>query len=381
MRIAWITTGFSKDENDYGGAAAIHNLARELSLSKEIDLTIFSLYYPADKSEYNFHNAKVYSFARSGKTSKLEKMRLWKRCRKKFEEEHRGNKFDIIHSMWAGESGYIASRLSKKFNIPFIANICGGELAEISKIKYGSRRKFWQKTFVNMTFETADKIVAGSAYIVDKIGVYYSNTVQNKVLKIPFGVDENLFYPNKWKSERPFPILITIGSAVDVKGYNYMLQVVNRIRKNYPDLVLVICGRDDEGKLKNMVNKLDLSDNVAIKGFVDYENIPAELNEADIFVLSSLYESQNMSLIEAAFCGLPVVSTRVGVAEEITNNLVNPGDAEQLADKLTEVIENYVDEYKKAASKILELKEKFSLANSVNRFIELYKSLDKSVSK
>ena len=67
MRIAWITTGFSKDENDYGGAAAIHNLARELSLSKEIDLTIFSLYYPVNKSEYDFYNAKVYSFAKNKK--------------------------------------------------------------------------------------------------------------------------------------------------------------------------------------------------------------------------------------------------------------------------------------------------------------------------
>jgi glycosyltransferase involved in cell wall biosynthesis len=375
MRIAWITTGFSKDENDYSGAAAIHNLARELSLSKEIDLTIFSLYYPVNKSEYKFYDAKVFSFAQSTKTSKLEKMRLWKRCRRKFEEEHWKNKFDLIHSMWAGESGYIASRLSRKLNIPFIANICGGELAEIPKIKYGSRMKFWQKTFVNMAFEAADKIIAGSAYIIDKIGVYYDETIQKKVLKIPFGVDENLFFPNKQKSQRPFPILITIGSAVDVKGYTFMLHAVDRIRKKYPDLMLVICGRDDKGKLRNIVNKLELNDNVAIKGFVDFEKIPIELNEADIFVLSSSYESQNMSLIEAAFCGLPVVSTRVGVAEKITNNLVNPGDAEQLADKLLEVINNYVDEHEKAGSKISELKEKFSLSKSVNRFVELYKSL------
>jgi glycosyltransferase involved in cell wall biosynthesis len=375
MRVAWITTGFSKDENDYGGAAAIHNLARELSKCEEVELSIFSLYYPVNKSEYTFYNAKVYSFAQSEKMSKLEKTRLWKRCRKKFEEEHLKNKFDLIHSMWAGESGYIASHISKKFDIPFIANICGGELAKIPKIKYGSRAKFWQKTFVNMAFETADKIIAGSSYIFDKIGVYYNKTIQNKVSKIPFGVDENKFYPNKQKSERPFPILITIGSAVDVKGYNFMLQAVERIKKQYPDLKLIICGRDNKGKLKNMVNKLDLNDNVAIKGFVDYKKIPDELNEADIFVLSSLYESQNMSLIEAAFCGLPVVSTKVGIAEEITSHLVTPGDAEQLADKLLEVIKNYVDEYKKAMTKIPELKETFSLAKSVNRFIELYKSL------
>ncbi len=381
MRIAWITTGFSNDENDYGGAAAIHNLARELSQREEIELFIFSLYYPVDKSEYNFYNAKVFSFARSIKISRFEKMRVWKRCRKKFEEEHLKNKFDLIHSMWAGESGYIASRLSKKFGFPFIANICGGELAKIPKIKYGSRAKFWQKTFVNMAFEQAGKIVVGSNYIIEKIGVYYDKTIGNKVEKIPFGVDENVFYSNKRKLQKPFPILITIGSAVDVKGYNFMLEAVDRIRKKYPDLMLIICGRDNKRKLNDMVNRLDLNDNVSIKGFVDYEKIPKELNNADIFRLSSLYESQNMSLIEAAFCGLPVVSTKVGIAEEITSHLVTPGDAEQLADKLLEVIKNYIDEYKKAMTKIPELKETFSLTNSVNHFIELYKSLDKSVSK
>jgi len=375
MRAAWITTGFSSDENDYGGAAAIHNLARVLSLKNEIGLTIFSLYYPADKFEYNFYKAKVFSFAKSGKTSKLEKIRLWKRCRKKFELEHGKNKFDVIHSMWAGESGYIASRLSKKFCIPFIANVCGGELAGIRKIKYGSRMKFWQKTFVNMAFEGADKIVAGSDYITEIIGVYYNKNIQDKVVKFPFGVDEKLFYHAKRNESDRFPILITIGSAVEVKAYNVMLSSIEIVKKKYPDVLLIICGRDDNGKLKDMVSSMNLYGNVEINGFVEYENIPAELNCADIFVLSSLYESQNMSLIEAAFCGLPVVSAKVGIANEITEHIVSPGNAEELAEKIIYVIENYEKESVTALQNIPALKEKFSLDKSVEKFIELYKSL------
>ncbi len=375
MKVAWITTGFSKDENDYGGAAAIHNLARELSLRGEIELVIFSLYYPVNQPEYNFFKAKVYSFARTENISKLEKFRLWKRCRKKFEEEHSKKPFDIIHSIWAGESGYIASRLGKKYNIPFIANICGGELAEIREINYGSRLKFWQKTFVSIALESADKIIAGSDYIIEKISSYYGLDIINKTVKIPFGVDENMFFPAKQKSRNRFPVIIAIGSAVEVKAYNVLLRAIEIIKQKYPDVLLVVCGRDDKGKLKNIVNGMNLNNNVEIKGFVDYTKIPDALNNSDIFVLSSLYESQNLSLIEASFCGLPVVSTRVGIADEVTEHLSSPGEAEGLAAKIINVIDNYKKESEKALSKISKLKENFSLNNSVNRFIELYKTL------
>ncbi len=373
MRIAWITTGFSKDENDYGGAAAIHNLARELSLHGEIELVIFSFYYPVNKHEYNFYNAKVYSFAGKENLSKLEKIKLWKQCRKKFAEEHKKNPFDIIHSVWSGESGYAASRIAKKLNIPFIANVCGGELAELPEIHYGSRTKFWQRTFVDMAFERADKIAAGSSYIAEKIDGYYNNLVFSKVVKIPFGVDDKLFYPRRTNTN--FPALVTIGSAVPVKAYNVMLKAMLIVKQKYPGVRLTICGRDDKNILTKMIHELGLTNNIELKGFVEYENIPSVLNSSNIFVLSSLYESQNMSLIEAAFCGLPLISTNVGIASEITNNTVEPGNAESLAENIINVIENYSGKSERALLKIPELKENFSLNKCVNSFIELYKSL------
>jgi len=373
MRVGWITTGFSKDENDYGGAAAIHNLAKEISLIGDTELVIFSLYYPVNQPEYKFYNAEVHSFADKENISKAEKVKLWKKCRKKFEEEQRKKPFDVIHSIWAGESGYIASRLGKELQIPFIANVCGGELAELPEIHYGSRTKFWQRIFVDTSFERAYKIIAGSDYIIEKIDSYYDDAISSKVVKLPFGVDEKLFFPNKTKSN--FPALITIGNAVPVKAYNVMLKALKITVQNYPDAKLTICGRDDKNILPQIIKEFGLNNNIDLKGFVDYENIPDELNRADIFVLSSLYESQNMSIIEAAFCGMPIVSTKVGIAGETTKNIVEPGNAEKLAESIMNVIENYKNESNDALSKIPLFKEKYSLTNSVNKFIELYKSV------
>jgi glycosyltransferase involved in cell wall biosynthesis len=376
MRIAWVTTGFSKDENDYGGAAAIHNLARELSKANDIELTIFSLYHPLNQPEYNFYKARVFSLAEKGFESRAVKLKIWRNCQRKFAREHSINKFDVIHSMWAGESGYVASKLSKSFGVPLIINICGGELARIKEIGYGSMLKYWQKRFVDTSFASADKIISGSEYITEKIKEFYKNDILSKVVELPFGMDENVFFPSK--KRRTFkeqPVLINVGSAVTVKSHITLFNALTIVIKKFPELILIHCGLDNRGILLKMAEEFELQSNVKLMGFLPYEEMPKIMNQADIFVSSSLYESQNMALIEAAFCGLSLVSTDVGAAREVTDNIVKPGDHILLANKIIEVMENLDKEKDKAKHKLDVIRLKYSLVNTAKRFVELYNFL------
>jgi glycosyltransferase involved in cell wall biosynthesis len=376
MRIAIITTGFSKDAADYGGAAAFHNLIRELSLQKEIDLSIFAFYYPFDKPEYNFYKAKVFSFASPGKLNELKKFNIWRKCEKKFAEEHNNEKFDIVHSMWAGESGFVASRFSRKFKIPFIANIAGGELAGIEEIGYGSRIKQVQRYFVDRTFSKAQVIISGSDFITDKIKTYYDEIILSKVKKIPFGIVDSMFFVKEMYSGiSDAPALISVANVVPVKSHETLFKALKIVNEKYPALQLECYGRDDRNILEDLAWSNGVAGNVISGGLKDYENIPDVLNNGAIFVSSSLYESENMSVIEAAFCGLPVVSTAVGAAPEITEHLAAPSDFETLAKKIIYVIENYPVERQKALNKRASLVEKYSLKTAVQSFIDLYKSL------
>ena len=376
MRIAIITTGFSKDAADYGGAAAFHNLVRELSLQQDIDISVFAFYYPFDQPEYNFYNAKVFSFASSGKLNELKKFNIWRNCEKKFAAEHRKEKFDIVHSMWAGESGFVASRFSRKFKIPFIANIAGGELAGIEEIGYGSRIKQVQRYFVDRTFSKAQVIISGSDFIIDKIKTYYDETILSKVQIIPFGVDDSMFFVKEADpGATDAPALISVANIVPVKSHDTLFKALKIVNEKYPALQLECYGRDDRNVLEDLAWSNGVAGNVISGGFKDYEKVPDVLNKGAIFVSSSLYESENMSAIEAAFCGLPVVSTAVGAAPEITEQLAPPGDFETLAEKIIYVIENYSAEKQKALNKRAELVEKYSLKTAVQNFINLYKSL------
>lgn len=368
MRIAWITSGFSADENDYRGAAAIHNLAKHLSMQPGIKLDIFSLYYPVNKPEYNFYSARVFSFGTGHENKKLSKLFIWRKLFNKFRAEHLKNNYNLIHSIWSNEPGYLASRLSRKYNIPLITNICGGELADLKAIKYGSRLKYIQKKMVDFTFINACKIVSGCDYISDKIKVYYGDDTLRKVTKIPFGMDKNVFKTYDEKDKKGLS-LINIANAVTVKDHLTLFKAVKVVRLKYPDTIIKCYGRNLKKIYADYVNPQFFY----LNDFIEYPGIPKVLNQSDIFVLSSLYESQNASIIEAAFCGLPVVSTDVGIAREVTSNLVKPGDYQALAEKIICVIENYEAEKNKSSELRQELITKFSSESVTNKFVELYK--------
>lgn len=367
-RVAWITTGFPSNENDSEGAAFLLELARELS--KDIDLTIFSLY--SSKSQCKFYDAKVFAFGiGTPELNVMKKLGIWKSCKDKFKEEHLKKSFDVIHSMWAGESGYVASKLAKKFKLPLIVNVCGGELAEIKEINYGSRTKFLQKIFVNVSFKEAEKIIYGSDFIRGKIEKYYDKKISDKLVNIPFGVDEKIFYP-KSKPGNDKIILLNVANAVSVKNHHTLFKAFKIVHEKIPNTELHCYGRYVK-KFQTMIQKENLQDSVKLFGFINHKDMPDVYANADIFVCSSLYESQNMSMLEALFCGLPIVSTNAGVAQEITEFICEPGNYEMLAEKVLETL-RYSSGGKSFKTNPTSHKN-FSLENSSREFLKLYFSL------
>jgi glycosyltransferase involved in cell wall biosynthesis len=98
----------------------------------------------------------------------------------------------------------------------------------------------------------------------------------------------------------------------------------------------MILGEGEERPaLEQLVSQLGLEQDVSLPGFV--ENPYAYMNQAALFVLSSTSEALPTVLIEALYCGLPLVSTRCpGGAQEILQGgrygqLTRVGDVEALA--------------------------------------------------
>jgi len=132
--------------------------------------------------------------------------------------------------------------------------------------------------------------------------------------------------------------IITVGRLVAEKNHALLLDAFAiAFRRVDAELVLVGAGVL-RGELESRAEKLGIKDRVR---FVGFHSRPNELlTEADLFVLSSDYEGLGNVLVEALFCGLPIVSTDCphGPREVLMNGkygaLVRPGDAAALADAI-----------------------------------------------
>lgn len=132
-----------------------------------------------------------------------------------------------------------------------------------------------------------------------------------------------------------------VGRLFWVKNFENLVRAFSVIASTRDDIVLLIVGGGDQSGLRELINTLGLSKKVLLTG--PRTDIAAVINSFDVFVHSSLAESFGMVFIEAFALGKPIVSTAVGVAEEIieddVNGVIAKGtDQASLADAMFEML-------------------------------------------
>ena len=111
-------------------------------------------------------------------------------------------------------------------------------------------------------------------------------------------------------------------------------------------LSLVIAGADHSGyasHVRNIVDRLGISEYVIFLGHVPYEKLPPLYRGAKALVFLSLCESFGLPILEAMACGCPVVCSNVSSLPEIAGNaavLVDPEDPLKVADAIEALLDD-----------------------------------------
>src|SRR5204863_8778575 len=105
--------------------------------------------------------------------------------------------------------------------------------------------------------------------------------------------------------------------------------------------------------------------NVFLAGWHDHEELPELLHAADALVLPSVREQFGQVLVEAMACGLPCVAVdRYGPAHIVrdgeTGWLVEPDDADGLAEALREVAGDDAERRERGDNALDDVRERFS---------------------
>lgn len=147
----------------------------------------------------------------------------------------------------------------------------------------------------------SDIVVCNSPAVFDM----YANDIKSKMVMIPIGTDFNHFRPldNKKELMKKWGIyensILFVGAASGIKGFGKILELIENTSYNF---CLVM--KDGYSIVNNRVK---------IFNRVDHDDLVEIINCCSMLVCSSIIETLHLAGVEAAACGLPLLTTDVGI--------------------------------------------------------------------
>ena len=128
-----------------------------------------------------------------------------------------------------------------------------------------------------------------------------------------------------------------------VRGYSFLKKKGLKI----PKLVLVgtPLNKSYTNKVMKLINKLDLLNDIILKGHLEYQSLPAVYQNASINIFASETENCPFILLEALSSGRPLLSSNRPPMPEFAGEAAlyfDPSDPHQLAEKLHEMLADKV---------------------------------------
>lgn len=338
MRLGLILPGFSADHDDWC-IPALRNLVRELARSHEIE--IFALRYPNRRESYQIGGVTVHALG-GGLSRGLGRVGLFARASARISRVHRARRLDLLHAFWADEPGYLAVTSGRRFGVPAVVSLMGGELARLPEIGYGGQLALTSRALTRHALEKANRVTVGSEYLRRMCGLIKG---KDRPLTLPLGVDTALFKPASTGAPSPLKKgdikLLKVASLVPVKGHAMLLHALALASAGTAaDLHLHLVGEGPLlGELEQLAGSLGVAGQVTFHGAVRHERMAAYYRAADLCVQSSLHESQSLAVLESAACGTATVGTAVGILPELGPAArTTANDARALADALLAVL-------------------------------------------
>ncbi|EIA0804353.1 glycosyltransferase [Vibrio vulnificus] len=196
------------------------------------------------------------------------------------------------------------------------------------------------------------------------------------VVEINNAVDVERIKKKSPPSIRNHVNIIMVGGLIEQKNYSLAIKTVRLLHND--SYKLLIAGEGEmRPKLEKIISDYNLHDNVVLMGNVS--NIQEVYDQADVFLMTSLWEGLPIALLEASVRGIAVVVTDVGGCGEVVNNMNNgyvikdfsPTD---IADCLKKLIESPM-ERNRISKQVMERSHVYDISSAYQSHYELYREL------
>ncbi len=221
----------------------------------------------------------------------------------------------LIYAHHTAVNGYLAMRLKRETNLPFL--VTDHDFGEIEDCRIYSDRR---KAFVSVVRESSAMIAVSTRMereMKDQFPLACTHTIHNGANPVP---QKNL------DSLKPAALLgklviFSCGAFYHRKGFPLLIEAFALIAQKYPEAVLRIAGDGEERaeiELRIINNKLESQ--VVLLGSIPHDDVIQEMVWCDVFALVGWDEPFATVYLEALAAGKPVVCCSDGGIADVIKN-------------------------------------------------------------
>jgi glycosyltransferase involved in cell wall biosynthesis len=288
------------------------------------------------------------------------------------------------HTAKAGAIARAAALLSGDARPPIVIHTFHGH---VLKGYFGPRRTAFFRQVERNLARSSDVLVAVSPEVRDEL-VEHGIAPRDKFAVIRLGIplEDRLGDPTGDLDYRPLYgippaafVIGWVGRMTGVKDTGAVLEIVRATRERGVDAVLCMVGDGpDRERLEQLAHDLGIARSTYFVGY--QSDVAGYYRLFDAFVLPSINEGTPVSAIESLAAGTPVVATRVGGVPDVVRDgldgfLVQPGDTDGAAERLTQLAADSELRARLGSSGRAHVLERYSVSRLVDDVDRLYRSL------
>ena len=237
-----------------------------------------------------------------------------------------------------------AMKLKEYYSLPLITTIHATEHGRNQGIYTDLQHKIHREE--QLLISASDHLIVCSEHMKEEIKSLF--TIEAPIAVIPNGVElEKLDQFSLYDSQQPqIPYFFSIGRMVHEKGFDTIIRVASRLKKEGRDISFVIAGKGPMLEhYRQTVIQDDLSDTVSFVGYISDRERNDYLKNCLAVIFPSLYEPFGIVALEAMAFRKGVVASNTGglksiVKHEQTGLLFEPKDEQSLYTQLVSLIED-----------------------------------------
>lgn len=286
------------------------------------------------------------------------------------------NNLDLLHVHYAiphASAAYMAKRILEKQGkrIPVITTLHGTDITLVGR----------DKTYapvVTFSINESDAITAVSHNLRDE--TYRSFKIEKEIEVIHNFVDVERFQKKPIDAFRRVIapegecILLHASNFRKIKRVEDVVRIFDKINKQIPAKLLFVGDGPERPVAESLCRELKICDDIRFVG--KQEQMEDILVIADLFILTSEYESFGLAALEAMAAGVPVISTNAGGLPEInvpgeTGYLSNVGDVEDMTANALLILRD-TEKLKQFKARSLEHARQFDINHIIPKYEALY---------